>query len=263
MLILNLNFEDDRWFEDNVLFDDDDEELGYLRRRNLIVVYISGAIILGKRSRISRRERRSGHLVHANLQPEPRIKSAWQSLLKSNDNRASITTMSLDIDTFDYLLSAGFCDAWNMTAIPRSNVNTAGLSRLGRRSLDAEDALGLLLHHLCSTMNETALQLIFAIVPSVLSRYIDFGLDILLAVLKDIPEATISWPTPAKMRVYSDAIQEHHPTISGVFGFMDGLGVPVGVSGTRLWRMQTTMDGRSVKRSPLLLCLRRTVCTAY
>lgn len=234
MLNSILTTEEDNWIEDNLLFDDSDDEVDYLWRRNVAVVYIFGAIVLGDRHRISRRERRSGHLVRANLQPQPRIESAWQSLYKSDDDRAFITTTSVDIETFRYLLSAGFRHAWNTRTIPRNDVSATGRTRLGRRSLDAEGALGLLLHHLCSTTNETGLQLIFAVVPSVLSRYIDFGLEILLEVLKGIPEAAISWPTLAEMQVYSDAIEERHPTIHGAFGFMDGLGVPVGVSGDPL-----------------------------
>ncbi|KAF8602993.1 hypothetical protein BDV93DRAFT_580586 [Ceratobasidium sp. AG-I] len=215
MSSFTISSEDENWVEDHILFDDDNDNIDFLHR-------------------IARRERRSGHLVRGNLQPHPRLESAWQSLYKSDDERAFITTMSVDKVTFNYLLSAGFRRAWNNRTIPRNDVNAAGRTRLGRRSLAAEGALGLLLHHLCSTMNETGLQLIFAIVPSVLSRYINFGLDILLQVLRQIPEATISWPTPEEMQTYSEAINQRHPTIHGAFGFMDGLGVPVGVSGDPL-----------------------------
>ncbi|THU96941.1 hypothetical protein K435DRAFT_965717 [Dendrothele bispora CBS 962.96] len=49
----------------------------------------------------------------------------------------------------------------------------------GGRCLGAAGALGLVLHYLESAMRKIELQEIFALVPSVLSRYLDFSLDIL------------------------------------------------------------------------------------
>ncbi|CCO34818.1 hypothetical protein BN14_08926 [Rhizoctonia solani AG-1 IB] len=79
-------------------------------------------------------------------------------------------------------------------------------------------------------MNETSLQQMFALVPSVLSCYVEFALGILATVLKLIREARIAWPSPADMKQYSDLIHARHPTIKGAFGFIDGLSLPVSTS---------------------------------
>ncbi|GAB1517382.1 hypothetical protein RhiTH_000430 [Rhizoctonia solani] len=138
--------------------------------------------------------------------------------------------MGVDVPTFDYILDSGFRTAWNSRTIPREDVNPRGLTRLGRRSLNAKGALGLLLHFLSGTMNKTSLQEMFALVPSVLSRYIEFAIGILSAVLKQIREARITWPSVAKMAEYSEMIKKRHPMIEGAFGFIDGLSLPVGTS---------------------------------
>ncbi|GAB1526486.1 hypothetical protein RhiTH_009653 [Rhizoctonia solani] len=138
--------------------------------------------------------------------------------------------MGVDVSTFDYILDSGFCASWNSCAIPRGNVNPTGLVQLGRHSLDAKGALGLLLHFLSGTMNKTSLQQMFALVPSVLSCYIQFALGILATVLKLVRKACITWPLAVEMQQYSALIHAQHPTIQGTFGFIDGLSLPVGTS---------------------------------
>jgi hypothetical protein len=73
------------------------------------------------------------------------------------------------------------------------DVSATGKPRLCARSLDAAGALGLVLHYLNSTMREISLQQIFALIPTTVSRYITFGLKILLKVLQKMPDATIEW----------------------------------------------------------------------
>jgi hypothetical protein len=82
-----------------------------------------------------------------------------------------------------------------MTPIPRGDTAATGNPRPWARSLDAAGALGLALYFVNSTMREISLQQIFALVPSTVSRYIQFSLDILLAVLRQIPDARIRWPS--------------------------------------------------------------------
>ncbi|EDR05968.1 uncharacterized protein LACBIDRAFT_329150 [Laccaria bicolor S238N-H82] len=60
--------------------------------------------------------------------------------------------MGFDITTFHKILDHGFRDLWNTLAIPRCETNIDSRPRLGCRSLDAEGALGLILHWLSSTM---------------------------------------------------------------------------------------------------------------
>src|SRR4051812_37232520 len=96
--------------------------------------------------------------------------SGWQSIYQSREDRAYIHVLGIDVDTFDYLMDLGFRNAWETRPIKRSDTNQAGASRIGARSLDAAGGLGIALHFLCSTMSEVSLQIIFALVPSTVSR---------------------------------------------------------------------------------------------
>ena len=88
-------------------------------------------------------------------------------------------------------MRSGFGTLWLSQPIPCADASTHGEPRPGGRSLDAWGALGLVLHYLNSTMLEISLQQIFALIPTTVSRYITFGLQILLETLCDLPDATI------------------------------------------------------------------------
>ncbi|KAG9088685.1 hypothetical protein FRC07_012487 [Ceratobasidium sp. 392] len=138
--------------------------------------------------------------------------------------------MGVDVDTFRFLMTAGFRECWETTPISRDDVPARANPRPERRSLDASGGLGLVLHWLRSAMSETALAEIFALVPSVLDRYLRFGLRILLSVLRNMGDARITWPSHLRMNYYSTIIHSRHPLVEGAFGFMDGLSLPVSVS---------------------------------
>jgi hypothetical protein len=111
----------------------------------------------------------------------------WQVLCCSQNDRAYITTMGFDVKTFNYIVESGFGSRWLSQPIPRPEVHTSGNSRPSGRSLDSWGALGLVLHFLNSTMTEVSLQQIFSLIPTTVSRYIQFGLKILLETLREIP----------------------------------------------------------------------------
>lgn len=226
-------FED--YFLYQILFENDIDDLNHLLlRKNIaaIALYVIQRHLSKNTGNQRQRKRRvrGNYLTRPELLPSPREESAWLAVYWSQEDRAFINTMGIDVKTFDFLLEAGFQHAWDTRPIPRNDVDPTGVTRVGGRSLDAPGGLGLLLHFLSSTMNETGLQLIFAIVPSTLSRYIHFALSILLEVLQKLPEAEIRWPSCDSMQVYSDLIQQRHPLIDGAFGFIDGLNLPVSTS---------------------------------
>ena len=78
------------------------------------------------------------------------------------NDRAFITTMGIDVQTFESLLLP-FANLWDMQTINRSDVNPHGAPQPGRRSLDAAGGLGLILHWMSSTMSAFSLQQIFLI----------------------------------------------------------------------------------------------------
>ncbi|OWZ06289.1 DDE family endonuclease [Phytophthora megakarya] len=116
-------------------------------------------------------------------------------------------------------------------AIAEHGRQEEGAARPDRRSLSPTAALGLGLHYLNSTMAEHSLQQIFAITPTVCSRYLFFVLNILRFVLLELPNAAIRWPKKTAIFAdYSAMIEMHHPRIRKGFCFVDGLNLPVAQS---------------------------------
>lgn len=170
------------------------------------------------------------YLRRDELQINPRHNSGWQGLWKSQSDRAFITTMGIDVRTFNIILDRGFQFKWETQPIPRDDVSPTSIPRGYRRSLDAAGALGLALHWLSSTMREVSLQQIFALIPTTVNRYLDFALKLLDETLATMPEASIKWPRGRRLARFVDLLETKYPKLSGGFGFVDGLNLPVQVS---------------------------------
>ncbi|KAF9039695.1 hypothetical protein BDZ89DRAFT_945205 [Hymenopellis radicata] len=183
-----------------------------------------------RRFRAERRRARRLYIIRPELLPNPRINTPWQALYHSQSDRAFITTMGFDVAAFNAILRDGFEDAWNTTPIPRSDVPSTAVPRLTCRSLDAAGALGLILHYLNSTILDVSLVEIFALIPTTVSRYISFAMDILLATLERMPAAQIKWLKDGQFELNNNLILARHPLLDGAFGSVDGLKLPVQVS---------------------------------
>ncbi|XP_006458839.1 hypothetical protein AGABI2DRAFT_40932, partial [Agaricus bisporus var. bisporus H97] len=193
-----------------------------------IVVYLEQEI---RSIQATRRARSRQYLVRAELLPNPRVNTPWQVLYIHQNPRGFITTMGFDPDTFQSILDCGFQTLWNATPISRSDTIPNTSSRMDRRSLDAAGALGLLLHYLSSSMLEVSLCEIFALIPVTVHRYIAFGLPLLLKTLRDMPQARVCWPTGLEFQEQNALVVTRHPRLTGAFGTMDGLNLPIQVSG--------------------------------
>lgn len=197
---------------------------------NAALAVLAGAQY-ARQLRIARRNPRRLYLVRNQLLPNPKQDTPWQQLYASHNHRAYITTMGVDVATFQYILESGFEQRWDETTILRPDVRRTGRPRLGGRSLDAAGVLGLILHWLNSTMREVSLQQIFALIPTTVNRYIHAGLPLLLKVLESMPEAMIRWPRGDEFYQYTNQIVDRHgPILEGAFGSVDGLNLPVQVS---------------------------------
>ncbi|KAJ7207521.1 hypothetical protein GGX14DRAFT_635380 [Mycena pura] len=205
--------------------EDDVEEEGF--RAGTILATLAVCAIEAHTLRTARRKPRRLYLCRPQLPWNPRGITPWQVLYASRNDRAFITTMGFDVATFDAILGAGFAEAWYTTPIPRDDTSNNSHARPHGRSLDAAGALGLLLHYLSSTMREVSLQQIFALIPSTVSRYITFSLQILLGVLRQLPAATIRWPE--RLDDYlenNELIVARHPRLTGAFATIDGVNLP-------------------------------------
>ncbi|KAG2067340.1 hypothetical protein BDR04DRAFT_1129650 [Suillus decipiens] len=127
------------------------------------------------------------------LEDEEDARKLAATLLASNDH-AFITTMGIDTQTFELILTSGFASQWYQKPITHPDINSHGIPCLNWRSLNTGGALGLILHYLNSTMQETSLQQIFALIPSTVSHYLTSGLPMLLQTLCSMADARIQWP---------------------------------------------------------------------
>ncbi|KAG1729879.1 uncharacterized protein EDB91DRAFT_1252921 [Suillus paluster] len=121
--------------------------------------------------------------------------------------------MGIDVTTFTLLLTTGFAQLWYETPILRDDVNAHGNTHIEWCSLDAAGALGLVLYYLSSTMHAISLQQIFAIIPSTVTHYLKFGLNLLLLTLRTIA-----------------LVVARHGRLAGAFSSIDGLKLPVQTS---------------------------------
>ena len=208
--------------------DTDDEDEEFMQALYLIAPDVLDHIRRNRRSQTRLYLTRSELLIH------PQGRTPWQALYHSNNDRAFITTMGLDVRTFHLLLESGFRESWETQPIVRADANSRGRPRLQARSLDAAGSLGLILHYLASAIPDIGLQQIFALIPTTVSRYINFGLHILLSTLCLIPEAAIRWPDGQEFQELNELIAQRHPLLGeegrGAFCSMDGLKLAVQVS---------------------------------
>ncbi|KAF5371930.1 hypothetical protein D9757_011485 [Collybiopsis confluens] len=211
-----------------------EEEEDETTHRNLAILGVLAAGIADSQSEHARRRNPSRrYLTRPQLMPDPRAESPWVRLWQGQEDRAFITTMGFDVATFRFILEGRnrFADIWDNTPIPREDVSSASAPRPHTRSLDAAGALGLVLHYLGSAIHEVQLQQIFAVVPSVLTRYLKFSLHILLTTLRRMNEARIKIPSnAAEYEELSALITARHPLLEGAFGSIDGLSLAVQVS---------------------------------
>lgn len=209
--------------EEADIFDDDE------RARILAAAFIAGSEA-SRQDRIDTRHPHRLYLCRPQLLPNPRIDTPWQVLYNSQNDRAFITTMGVDVSTFSSLLTTGFAQCWYETPIPRDDVRAHGNPRMNQRSLDAAGALGLVLHYLSSTMHAISLQQIFAIIPSTVTRYLSFSLKLLLCTLRTIQDTKIQWPGGLDFARCSELVVARHARLRGAFGSIDGLKLPVQTS---------------------------------
>jgi hypothetical protein len=202
-------------------------QLEYDVNSPLAALAVAGELAM-RQERAERRRPVRGYLSQPDLL-QPREQTPWQHMLAGRNDRAFITTMGFNVDTFDLLLESGFQTAWDSTAIARTDVDANGVPRITRRSLDAVGGLGLCLHYLHLCMTAMSLQQISGLIPSTVSHYLNFGLDLLDATLAAMPLARVTWPNEETMKEYEDMIVARHGLLKGAFGSIDGLNLMVEV----------------------------------
>ena len=216
-----------RYSGDNDNNEDEDDEAQHRQKKRRLLLVLWVEVWHRREERIRLRNTHRTYLTRPDLNPSSRIGTPWQYMYARGNDRAFITTMGIDVATFQHILNEGFAEMWNTAAIPRDDISLVALPRIDRHSLDAAGALRLTLHYLASTMCGLSLQQIFGLVPTTVSRYLAFSLQILLGVLRKISAARIEWPHGETFNHFTHHIVERHNRLFGTFGFIDGLKLPV------------------------------------
>ncbi|KAG2048889.1 hypothetical protein BDR06DRAFT_984583 [Suillus hirtellus] len=178
----------------------DGEEMGFLDNeedvRMLAATLIAG-IELARLDCVETWNPKRLYLCCAHLLPDPHQNTPWQVLYASHNDHVFITIMGIDVLTFKFILTSGFASLWYHKSITHPDTNLQGIPHLNSHSLDAGGALSLVLHYLNSTIHETSLQQIFALIPATRC---------------------------------SALIVAHHSRLEGAFRSIDGLILPVQTS---------------------------------
>jgi hypothetical protein len=144
----------------------------------------------------------------------PVQQSAWAALYASRDDPSMMTCTGFNTASFHSLHNLLFPVPPNHSGHPPS--------------LDSHAKLGLILHYLNSSMMQKTLCQIFAVTEAIVSRDLNYMLNLLCEKLPTIPDAQIIWPNTNMMKSMSDAISSYHQNNYHIFGFVDGVSFPIG-----------------------------------
>lgn len=149
--------------------------------------------------------------------------SAWRALKGSENDRAYIKYLGFDRRTFSDLAQRVMA-IWPLRdpRVPRPQ---------GGRppSIWADDSTALVLAWLTSTADDSHFQMEFGLPPSTFSRHLNDGLDKLVEVVQNHPDAVVNLPTVEECAQFAALLKAHRPGYDpavhqGLFpiGFMDG-----------------------------------------
>ena len=105
--------------------EDDQEDMDWELTTTTMAAIVAGVLVARQR-RVERRHERRLYLTRPQLLPDPRRDTPWQVLYTTKNDRAFITTMGFDTQSFEDILEAGFQGTWTMTPIPRGDTAAAG-----------------------------------------------------------------------------------------------------------------------------------------
>jgi len=150
-------------------------------------------------------------VVHPSLSP-------WRYLYDHGDDGSFLHLTGLTREAFIVLHDILF---------PPEPPDEFGRRPPGRpKLLDNSSSVGLLLFYIGSTMTNKYLCLIFGIVPTQCTIYIQ---DMLLLATDKLcyhPLSSVRFPDAAKMEQFAAMINVREPLINDVIGFMDGVSLP-------------------------------------
>lgn len=160
----------------------------------------------------------------------PKSTTAWRQLLSCGTSADFIVSINLDRDTFFNVLLTLFTDE-------RASVNygspyrTKPKTRGRNADISTVDLLGLALWYVKSSDRQFKMGTIFGLVPSNLSVWIDYSLQVLLrlCVKKRHPDLRIEWPSESEMKESAELLSKNRRNgslLQKIFGVLDGGRLP-------------------------------------
>ena len=177
---------------------------------------------------LQEKRNRSGKIRRGSLMT-PMI-SPFMHLYNARQDDALITMTGFNFAAFESLLEF-FAPLFKQLTphVPSGcNIQRVRRMRKGRKRLISPIlCLGLILVYTRTQGAMKSLQMLFGLTASKLSLWLRYGRRILLYVLNRIPESKITMPTVQEAHYLSQFIQRKYPSLSGAWGVMDGLKIPV------------------------------------
>ena len=147
--------------------------------------------------------------------------SAWACIVQSANDMAYLEVTSLTLAAFHILHdSFGPC-------LQRHWDSLKDHKQGRKRKMDTWCVLGMTLAWFHRPYEITDLALIFGQVPACVTRYLQQGKNALLTFLPSLPLARITWPSPKKMQRHADRVRRVQASLTGCFGFVDGLNIAI------------------------------------
>ena len=150
-------------------------------------------------------------------QISPPSEAEWRTLKYNRTDRGFLTTMGVDLSTFDFLL----------VLFDREKPMRKRLVGGRPNLLDSESHLAFVLHFLSSRAEQNVIGRLFGLTPASSSNYIWRGIRILLKALRKEHQARIQYPNSEEIHQLSMMLTVHEPCVQNVFGFLDGLNCPI------------------------------------
>jgi hypothetical protein len=182
-----------------------DADSQYSRTLQIFTVYV--CLYMTLYSKLARKRRRRGILLERGLYSEKKrcrrsdlplpSGSPWTHFYGQQNGDSSPSSswfdwVGLPQNAFQYLVHQ--CEqAWESSPLDEKD-GTPRPCDLKRRCLDCAGTVAMVLYHMNKPVLHSDISKLFGVVETDAQRYIDFGIRVMLPILRDNPFAKIIWP---------------------------------------------------------------------
>ena len=176
------------------------------------VVAVVGSVIVYNNARLNRRS-----VLHRIALVNPTM-SPWMRLLNNADEDSFLEITGFNFDGFRTLVAV-VAATYEQNRTPR---------RRGRPPLlDMQSQVGLYIFYVGSSMKAKHLALLFGVLPNTVTAIINNMSKLIVKSLQHHPAARIQFPNIQEIQQLCELVRVREPSVDDVFGFLDGLALPV------------------------------------